>query len=124
MAGQGNLPSLSPPWAVTLGAHKSPYGKRVMPSTTDSVPENPLPHTALTLVNDALCDEFALPPLIITQWPPAENQALPEVLLKAKEVLGRQQAQQGYHGTRVKQPGLRTRQDLNLQRQLTSSVGK
>lgn len=79
---------LSPLWAVTLGARKSPYGKRVTPSTTDSAPEDPLPHTALTLVNDALCDEFALPPLIITQWPPAENQAVPEVLLKAKEVLG------------------------------------
>lgn len=88
------------------------------PINSASPPEEPLPHTALTLVNDALCDEFALPPLVITQWPPAENQAWPEELLKAKEMLGRQQAQQGQQETRVNQSELRTGQDLNLQRQL------
>lgn len=83
-----------------------------------------MPHTAPTLVNDALCDEFALPPLVITQRPPAENQALPEVLLKAKEMLGRQQAQQGHQATRVDQPGLRTGQDLNPPETAASSVAR
>lgn len=90
----------------------------VTPSIPDSGPEEPLPHTAPTLVDDAFCNEFALPPLVITQRPPAENQASPEVLLKAKEMLGRQQAEQRHQETRVDQPGLRTGQDLNLQRQL------
>lgn len=118
MAGQGNLPSLSPPWAVTLGAYENAYSNRVTSSTPNSAPEEPLPHTAPTLVNDALCDEFALPPLVITQRPPVENQALPEVLLKAKMMLERQQVQQGHQGIRVDQPELRTGHDLNLQRQL------
>lgn len=49
------------------------------PQTPSAAPEEPLPPAAPTLVNDALCDEFALPPLVVTQRPPVENQALPEL---------------------------------------------
>lgn len=87
------------------------------PHQPPTAPEELWPAAAPTLVDDALCDKFALPPLVITQRPPVENQASPEVLLKAKEVLG--QAQQGHQGTRVEQSDRTGQgQDLYLQRQL------
>lgn len=102
VAGQGNLPSLSPPWELTLGPKQKHLQQQLWPPV---IP---------TLVDDALCDKFALPPLVITQWPPVENQASPEVL---------GQAQQGHQGTRVEQSEFRTGQDLNLQRQLHPQKG-
>lgn len=100
---------------------KQKHLQQQSPHQLPIAPEELRPPAAPTLVDDALCNKFALPPLVITQRPPVENQASPEVLLKAKEVLG--QAQQRHQGTRMEQSEFRTRQDLYLQRQLHPQYG-
>lgn len=105
-AGQGDLPALSPPAAVMLQVNENPHSNRVTPPTPSAAPEEPLPPAALTLVNDALCDEFALPPLVVTQRPPVENQALPELSPWVLSAPRPKERQQGHQGSVPDLPGL------------------
>lgn len=96
------------------------------PQTPSAAPEEPLPPAAPTLVNDALCDEFALPPLVVTQRPPVENQALPELspwVLSAPRPQERLERQQGHQGSVADLPGL-NRTKLRSPESAASSAGR